>query len=171
MSINKVIRDILSGSITKFSELNFKKKKKKYQNQWGYLIFQSKHSSYQIFNGFQKFLFGCFNSFFLSNDCNQFLVFITWCWEYNPCTSIFPNFLDVGPSSANQEAMVLWLCTDLKGVTVSFLWHTKKNLLKQKQVYHYEPLKCMLPAKGFVSDSDQRSCSITRKTNLSSQTY
>lgn len=102
---------------------------KKYSKQWGDLIFQSKHCSYQIFNGFQKFLFGWFNSFFLSNDCNQLLVFITRCWEYNSCTCIFTHFLDVHPSSANQETMMLWLRTNLKSVTVSLLWDTKKNVL------------------------------------------
>lgn len=78
---------------------------------------------YQVFNGFHKLLLGRFDSFLLSDDCNEFLVFVTLGGEDNPRSSVLAHLSDVRSSAANQETVMLGFCTNLSCETVGFLWH------------------------------------------------
>lgn len=80
-----------------------------------------KGSSYQVLDEGLQLLLRLFDSVLSSHDSNQLLIFVLRGWEDDAGPGVVTHLTDVATPLTDKEFVVLWLCTEVHGVTLCLL--------------------------------------------------
>lgn len=86
---------------------------------------------HQILDEHLQLLLSLLDCLLRSHNSNQLLVFVLWSREDDPGSCVVTHLANVSTSFANQELVILWLSTQVYGITFGLL--QEKN--KQKSIY------------------------------------